>query len=145
MHLHFKNLITHIAVILCLLFLSTQTDCFAQQNFTIFEDPVGSGGSTNQQQDSGVDNTFIYVVGGAIIVGIIAYTLLTKKDKEKTDADTTAVLGSSPVLSSMQNTFTNKPDLPEAKLLPVDIFFGVRNDAALLRSKTYMLGISVEL
>lgn len=145
MHLHIRNLLTNIAVILSLLFLSTQTDCFAQHNFTIFEDPIGSGGSTNQQQDSGVDNTFIYVVGGAIIVGIIAYALLTKKDKKNTDVDTTAVLDYSSALSSIQKTFSSEPDLPEAKLLPVDIFFGVRNDAALLRSKTYLLGISVEL
>jgi len=145
MYLHIRTLLTTLAIVLSLLILSTQTDCFAQQNLRIFEDPIGSGGSTNQEQDSGLDNTFIYVAGGAIIVGIIAYALLTKKDKEKTDADTTAVLGSSSALSSTQKTSTNEPDLSETKLLPVDIFFGVRNDAALPRSKTYMIGISVEL
>jgi hypothetical protein len=118
-----------------------QSNCFAQ--LKVYED-IGGGGSSNAQEQSN-DNSFIYIVGGALIAGILVYALVLKKDS-KTETDTTAVIesllnmNSSVVSHSIQNEIVKAKDK-----LPVDFFFGIKNNEAVLKDKTYLVGVSVRL
>jgi hypothetical protein len=119
-----------------------KSHCLAQNHLKIFEDPSG-GGST--QQESGTDNTFIYLIGGLAIAGILAYALFLKKD-DKEEPDTSSVSMAADVLN--METMPEEPfsEVLKAKeKLPLDIFFGIRNDEAVLRGRTYLLGVSVKL
>jgi hypothetical protein len=141
-----KNILKYgfyiISLVLTFTVAVPQSNCFAQNQLKIFEDIGGSGTSTNGSGDT--DNTFIYVAGGLLVAGILAYAFLVKKDK-KNETDTTSVSKTSNLIN------TSMPEEPFFELtkakqkIPVDFFFGIRNDEAALRSKTYLLGISLKL
>ena len=131
-----------ISLILTFTFTFPQSNCFAQNQLKIFEDIGGGGTSTDGSGNS--DNTFIYVAGGLLVAGILAYAFLVKKDK-KNETDTTSV---GEVSDLINNNTPEEPffELTKAKQkIPVDFFFGIRNDEAALRGKTYLLGVSLKL
>lgn len=131
-----------LSIILAIALAIPQSNCFAQQKLRIFEEP--GGGSQPTQTSSNTDNTFIYVAGGLLVAGILAYALLVKKDK-KEETDTTNV---SLAAELMHNNALEEPfaEVLQAKeKLPIDIFFGIRNDEAILRGKTYLVGVSFKL
>jgi hypothetical protein len=116
------------------------SNCYAQNQLRIYEDIGGSSSSTNGSSSS--DNTFIYVAGGLLVAGILAYALFLKKDN-KEETDTTSV---SIVKEFNNSDILEGPFYEVAKeKLPVDIFFGIRNDEAVLQNKTYLLGITFKL
>lgn len=118
-----------------------QSNILAQNQLKIFEDP--GGGSQPTQGSNSTDNTFIYVAGGLLVAGIIAYALLTKKDKSE-GSDTTNVSFVTDQIIKIPKDYNS--DIERAKeKIPVDIFFGIRNDDAIRRGKTYMLGVSLKL
>ncbi|MBT8378973.1 MAG: hypothetical protein KJN64_07075 [Ignavibacteria bacterium] len=118
-----------------------QSNILAQNQLKIFEDP--GGGSQPTQGSNSTDNTFIYVAGGLLVAGIIAYALLTKKDKSE-GSDTTNVSLVTDQIIKIPKDYNS--DIERAKeKIPVDIFFGIRNDDAIRRGKTYMLGVSLKL
>ena len=66
--------------------LPTSTS-FSQSFLRIYDDIGGSGNTTAPQSDDS-DNTAIYIVGGLIVAGVIAYMVITKmnkKDEEEAD------------------------------------------------------------
>ena len=131
-----------ISIILAISIAIPQSNCFAQQNLKIFEEP--GGGSQPTETSSNTDNTFIYVAGGLLVAGILAYALLVKKDK-KEETDTTNVSLAAELINNnvLEEPFTEVVQAKEK--LPVDIFFGIRNDEALLRGRTYLVGVSFKL
>ena len=130
-----------ISIILAIAVAVPQSNCFAQNKLRIFEEP--GGGSQPTQTSSNTDNTFIYVAGGLLIAGILAYALLVKKDK-KEDTDTTNVSVAAELINNnLEEPFSEVVKAKEK--LPVDIFFGIRNDEAVLQGKTYLLGVSFKL
>ena len=131
-----------LSIILAIAVAVPQSNCLAQNKLGIFEEP--GGGSQPTQTSSNTDNTFIYVAGGLLIAGILAYALFVKKDKTE-DTDTTNV---SMAAELMNNNTLKEPFSEfekEKEKLPVDIFFGIRNDEAYLQGKTYLLGVSFKL
>jgi len=139
----FKIHFNFITVILVLSIFTLQSEILAQSNLRIFDVPGGSGGGTTQTEESN-DNTAIYVVGGLLIAGILAYALVFKKDK-KTETDTTASLNSNLIYSDV-NGFDSAEELQKVKeKIPVDLFLGIRNNEAVMNDKTYMLGLRVKL
>jgi hypothetical protein len=141
-----KNILKYcfytLSIILAFTFALPQSNCFAQNQLRIYEDIGGGNSSTDGSGDA--DNTFIYVAGGLLIAGILAYAFLVKKDN-KEEADTTSVSIAADLINS------NIPEEPFFELtkakekIPVDIFFGIRNDKAALQGKTYLLGVSLKL
>ncbi len=141
-----KNILKYgffiISLILVLAIAVPQTNCFAQNQLRIFED-IG-GGSTSTDGSGNSDNTFIYVAGGLLIAGILAYAFLVKKDN-KEETDTTSVSTASDLIN---NNIPEEPffEVTKAKeKIPVDFFFGIINDESALRGKTYLLGVSLKL
>ena len=120
-----------------------QSSLFAQNNLRIYED-IG-GGSGTGSTDDGSDNTFIYVAGGLLIAGVIAYALFFKKDdKQEEESDSTQALD---MLNRTGNEFYSsnlEKEITSAKeSFPVDILLGIRREDAFISDKTYLMGVSV--
>lgn len=114
----------------------------AAQNLVIFDD-IGGGGSSAGDQSSSNDNTFIYVLGGAVIAGILAYALIFKKDKDEETPDSTEALINN-FLPEESTAFNMNREIEKAKdKLPVDFYFGIKQNEA-LKDDQYLLGIAVK-
>ncbi len=128
-----------ITFILVFTIAAPKSDCFAQLKAY---DVIGGGGSTPAQSESN-DNTVLYIVAGVAVAGLIAYYLLSKTDN-KEEKDTTATIGSELNLVNLPASIEDEVLIAKEKL-PLNIFFGIRNDDAILRNKTILVGISVKL
>ncbi|GIK60453.1 MAG: hypothetical protein JETCAE03_21770 [Ignavibacteriaceae bacterium] len=125
---------------LAITMLSSET--WAQSNLRIFDVPGGGNNGTNQT-DEGSNNSTIYIVGGLVIAGILAYALFFKE--KKADTDTTASLSSPSDYSNISRFDSFEEEFQTAKEeIPVDIFLGVNNDKAILNNKIYQLGLRVK-
>ena len=120
-----------------------QSLLIAQNNLRIYED-IG-GGSGTGSADSNSDNTFVYIAGGLLVAGIIAYALFFKKgSKQKEESDSTQALN---ILNRTGNEFYSsnlEKEITAAKeSFPVDILLGIRREDAFISDKTYLMGVSV--
>lgn len=123
--------------------ITLQSESLAQSNLRIFDVPGGGSGGSTQTEDSN-DNSTIYIVGGLLIAGILVYALVLKKDK-KVDTDTTASLNSN-LIYSESNGFNSAEELQKVKdKIPVDVFWGIKNNEAIPNDKTYLFGLRVKL
>ena len=123
--------------------LPTSTS-FSQSFLRIYDDIGGSGNTTAPQSDDS-DNTAIYIVGGLIVAGVIAYMVITKMNKkDEEEADTSSALNNFnlPDFASEFNDFEH--EIAKAKdNFPVDFMIGMRNNKAFVSEKTYLMGVSV--
>jgi hypothetical protein len=119
-----------------------QSVSYSQSGLRVYEEP-GGGGSGTTQTDEGTDNSTIYIVGGLVIAGILAYALFFKEKKK--DADTTASLNSNLIYSEAIG-FDSAEELQKVKdKIPVDLFLGIRNNEAVLNDRIYQVGLRVKL
>jgi hypothetical protein len=115
------------------------------QSYLRINDDIGGGGGTATQNDNS-DNTTLYIVGAALVVGVIAYIVISKKmNKEKEiESDTTSALNNfynynlGTDLNDYEHTVEKIKDS-----IPVDLIFGVRNERSFISEKTYLMGVSV--
>jgi hypothetical protein len=125
------------------IFLPTSTG-FSQSFLRIYDDIGGSGGTTTPQTDDS-DNTAIYIVGGLVVAGVIAYMVITKMNKkDEEEADTSSALSNfnATDFASEFNEFEH--EVAKAKdNFPVDVMIGIRNNKAFVSDKTYLMGVSV--
>ena len=133
-----------IIVLLVFSLASLPANCFAQNNLRVYED-IGGGGNSSQDPESN-DNTFIYVAGGLLVAGIIAYALLIKKDAKPEVTDSTVSLNSNLIYTEVENPDNLNATITKAKeQIPFDFYFGIRNNEALMSDRTYLFGVSVKL
>ena len=113
------------------------------QNYLRINDDIGGGNNNTTSESNSNDNTFVYVLGGAVIAGILVYALFIKKKSRDSETDSTSALNSSNYIHA--NKFDNIKYEVEKSIdkIPFDISIGVRNNKALLNDKTYMMGVSV--
>jgi len=134
--------IKSVATILVLTVTILSSETFAQSNLRIFDVPGSSGSGTTQTDDSN-DNSTIYIVGGLVIAGILAYALFFKEKKAETD--TTASLSSPSIYSNISEFDSAEEEFQKVKeKIPIDIFMGIKNDEAVLNNKMYQLGVRVK-
>jgi hypothetical protein len=120
-----------------------QSSLLAQNNLRLYED-IGGGSGTGSTDDNS-DNTFIYIAGGLLIAGVIAYALFFKKDnKQEEESDSTQALN---ILNRTGNEFYSsdlEKEITSAKeSFPVYILLGIRREDAFISDKTYLMGVSV--
>ncbi len=117
---------------------------YSQNHLRIYED-IGGGGSGSGSQSDNSDNTAIYVVGGLIVVGVIAYVVITKnKRKGKEEADTSSALNNFNTADFASEFDDFGYEVAKAKYnFPVDFMIGIRNNKAFVSDKTYLMGVSV--
>ena len=120
-----------------------QSSLLAQTNLRIFEDIGGGGGTTSSSSDS--DNSFVYIAGGLVIAGVIAYALFLKKDKKsEEEADSTQALYQlNPTSNEFYSSNLEKEITVAKENFPVDILLGIRREDAFISDKTYIMGVSV--
>ena len=120
-----------------------QSSLLAQTNLRIFEDIGGGGGTTSSSSDS--DNSFVYIAGGLVIAGVIAYALFLKKDKKsEEEADSTQALNQlNPTSNEFYSSNLEKEITVAKENFPVDILLGIRREDAFISDKTYIMGVSV--
>jgi hypothetical protein len=120
-----------------------QSSLFAQNNLRIYEDIGGGGGTTSTSSDA--DNSFVYIAGGLIIAGVIAYALFFKKDKKSDEeADSTQALNQlNPTGNEFYSSNLEKEITAAKESFPVDILLGIRREDAFISDKTYIMGVSV--
>jgi hypothetical protein len=121
--------------------LASPSDLFAQSGLRIYDDIGGGGSNTIPSNDN--DNTFIYVAGGLLIAGIIAYALFVKKDDKTTEADTTASIDSRLIYSETNNSNPDDKIMKAKDKIPVDLFLGVMNKEGYINDKTYLVGLKL--
>jgi len=120
-----------------------QSSLFAQNNLRIYEDIGGGSGTTSSSSDS--DNSFIYIAGGLLIAGVIAYALFFRKgNNEKEDSDSTQALNQlNPAGNEFYSSNLEKEITAVKERFPVDILLGIRREDAFISDKTYIMGVSV--
>ena len=113
------------------------SEIYGQSNLRIFEE-IGGGSNTSQSSDSN-DNSYIYIVGGLLVAGILVYALVLNKDKK-------ASLDSRLIYSNQSKILGTENEMLKAKeKIPFDFYLGVKNNNAMLNDKTYLLGLRVKL
>jgi hypothetical protein len=114
------------------------SNSFSQQLYKSFEDIGGGSGSSNTSVDSN-DDYILYIVGGAVIAGIVVYTLLKDK-KEKPKEDTTAVILNEKFLAE-NFSFDDKVSKLQSQI-PINISFGFQRDLIMKEDKRYFVGLN---
>lgn len=139
-----KHTFRTVSFLLILSIAIFSSEIFAQNELRIYDVPGGSGGSSNQSDNSN-DDTFLYVMGGLVIAGILVYALVIKKDK-KAPEDSTKSTESKLRLSKLNQSISTDQELQKVKeKMPVDLFMGIRNNEAVMNDKTYLFGLRVKL
>jgi hypothetical protein len=133
-----------ISFILILSITSFSSDVLAQNGLRI-NDQIGGSGNNSTQSDDSNDDTFLYVMGGLVIAGILVYALAINKDK-KAPEDSTKSTNNKLRVSKLDNL--SSPELELQKVtekIPVDLFMGIKNNEAVMNDKTYLLGLRVKI
>lgn len=139
----FTSGFSHLAIIILLSFIMTGTELSAQSVFGINDD-IGGGGGTGTTQVEKPDDSMLYIVGGAVIVGIIVYALMRDKKENKIEDDSTKV-------GVSQSESFNSLNYPVQKYvnnsldLPVDFYLGMQKQNHLVNEKKYVVGLRVKL
>ena len=102
---------------------------------------------TTTPQSDNSDNTALYIVGAALVVGVVAYVIISKNKKKakEEESDTTSSLirfDDSDVAAQFDDF---EYEVAKAKdNFPVDLMIGIRNNKAFVSDKTYLMGVSVK-
>lgn len=124
-------------VIISLFILNTSE---AQQVNRIFEDIGGGSGNASNIAET-EDNTIYYVLGAAVIAGVVIYAVLQdKKSKDKSKTDTTAVLLNEDFLEQ-QLTLSDKIQKYKSQF-PINVSIGMQNSFIDKEVKRYFVGMS---
>jgi hypothetical protein len=133
-----------ISFILIFSITSFSSDVFAQNGLRI-NDQIGGSGNNTTQTDGNNDDTFLYIMGGLVIAGILVYALAINKDK-KAPEDSTKSTESKLRVSELDNFSSPELELQKVKeKIPVDLFMGIRNNESVMNDKTYLLGLRVKI
>ncbi|MEO8231604.1 MAG: hypothetical protein ABI638_04945 [Ignavibacteriota bacterium] len=128
------NLILGLTITFCF-----NDNLYSQQLNKLFDVPGGgSSGNTNTVIEPN-DNTMLYLVGGAVIVGIVVYALMKDK-KEKLSKDTTTVILHDDFLQKQLTL--NDEMLKYKSQIPINISFGMQGNKMIRNEKRYFVGMS---
>lgn len=139
----FTSGFSQLTIIILFSFIMTGTELSAQSVFGINDD-IGGGGSTGTTQVEKADDSMLYIVGGAVIVGIIVYALMRDKKENKIEDDSTKV-GMSQSDSFNSLNYPVQKNLNNSLDLPVDFYLGMQKQNHLFNEKKYVVGLRVKL
>lgn len=128
---------THLPILLLIIFILS-SNLNAQQLFKI-QSGIGGSGSTTTTVSESKDNTMLYIVGGAVIAGIVIYSVLKDKKEKPKDDSTKAVLNTD--FLDKQLTL-NDEYLKFRSEIPINISLGFQNDVIIKTQKRYFVGLA---
>ena len=139
------------AVILTLLIFSFQIVLFSPnvfpQSIKQIEDKIGGSGGSTSSDDSSNDNTFLYIVAGAIVIGLIVWKVFLDKKKPKSKDE----IKTDSTKSSLDKSFYKNLSDQELQLdkiqnkIPFEIFLGAQNNAQSIPRNNLSLGLKIKL
>jgi hypothetical protein len=139
------------AVILTLLIFSFQIVLFSPnvfpQSIKQIEDNIGGSGGSTSSDDSSNDNTFLYIVAGAIVIGLIVWKVFLDKKKPKSKDE----IKTDSTKSSLDKSFYKNLSDQELQLekiqnqIPFEIFLGAQNNAQSILGNNLSLGLKIKL
>ena len=116
---------------------SINSELFSQNIYGIQDQIGGSGsGGTSVQQS---DDTMLYIVGGAVIAGIVVYAMMRDKKENKTEVDSSAAFNISGGVE--QFTDLSPQAIKENNRMPFDLYFGLQNLNQFTLEKKYIVGV----
>jgi hypothetical protein len=129
-----------ILIFVIFIFLTVSSSVsYSQQLQKIFDVPGGGSGTTNTNVSENKDNTMLYVVGAAVVVGIVVYALL-KDIKDNSKTDTTAAFFNDEFL--VKQLTLNDQILKYKSQIPINISIGMENDIIRKEDKRYFVGMN---
>lgn len=134
----FITSLTNLLILGLILTISLNDLSYGQQIKKIFDVPGGSSGSPTTTSESN-DNAMLYIVGAAIVVGIVIYALMRDK-KEKPISDTTAAILDSDFLE--KNLSYNEKVKNAQSQIPINISFGMQRDKVIKDERRYFVGLN---
>ena len=139
------------AVILTLLIFSFQIVLFSPnvfpQSIEQIEDKIGGSGGSTSSDDSSNDNTFLYIVAGAIVIGLIVWKVFLDKKKPKSKDE----IKTDSTKSSLDKSFYKNLSDQELQLdkiqnqIPFEIFLGAQNNGQSIPGNNLSLGLKIKL
>jgi len=139
------------AVILTLFIFSFQIVFFSPnvfpQSIKQVEDKIGGSGGSTTSEDSSNDNTFLYIVAGAIVVGLIVWKVFLDKKEPKSKNE----IKTDSTKTSLDKSFYKNISDQELKLekiqnqIPFEIFLGAQNNEHSIAGKNLTLGLKFKL
>lgn len=132
-----------IPMIVMLFILLSGKELCAQSVLGINDD-IGGGSGTGTTQVEKADDSLLYIVGGAVIVGIIVYALMKDKKENKTDDDSTQAVNYHKETFSLTNDIAQKK-LNDSPDIPLNFYLGMQRQNSFLNEKNYVVGIRLTL
>jgi hypothetical protein len=139
------------AVILTLFIFSFQIVFFSPnvfpQSVKQVEDNIGGSGGSTTSEDSSSDNTFLYIVAGAIVIGLIVWKVVLDKKKPKSKDE----IKTDSIKASLDKSFYKNLSDQELQLekiqnqIPFEIFFGLKDNAQSIPGENLSLGLKIKL
>lgn len=123
-----------------LLFFGVSNNAFAQHLFKVNED-IGGGRPSAQVSQS--DDSMMYIVGGAILVGIILYALLRDKKEKTVEEDSTSAFNKSGDILQTSSMIQNNKEYKNT--LPIELFMGLQRNNNYSEERKYVFGLRMTL
>ncbi|MBS4035524.1 MAG: hypothetical protein KGZ85_13720 [Ignavibacterium sp.] len=134
-------LVKKFLLLFCLLFFfGVSNDTKAQHLFKVSED-IGGGSPSAQVSQS--DDSMMYIVGGAIIIGIIVYAVLRDKKEKTVDEDSTSAYKDSD--DFIRSFSLNQQNKNSDNKLPIDFYMGLQRINSLSEERNYLIGLRLKL
>jgi len=117
------------------------------QSIEQVNEDIGGRGSTSNQENSGSDNTFLYIAAGVIIIGLIVWKVVIDKKKPKTGNDTKPDSTKTSLKDSFNKNFSDqKSELQKVyNQMPVEIFLGWKSGRQNIHGGNLSLGLKFKL
>ncbi|HSL90606.1 MAG TPA: hypothetical protein VK870_14985 [Ignavibacteriaceae bacterium] len=128
-------------LIFCLLFFYIfSNSTFAQHLFKVNED-IGGGSPSAQVSQS--DDSMMYIVGGAIIIGIIVYAVLRDKKVKTVEEDSTSAFNNSDDIFQTLSMIQKNTDYKNP--FPIDLYMGLQRIINFSEDRQYVFGLRLNL
>jgi hypothetical protein len=138
-------------VILTLFIFSFQIVFFSPnvfpQSIKQVEDKIGGSGGSTTSEDSSNDNTFLYIVAGAIVVGLIVWKVFLDKKEPKSKNEIKTDTTKTSLDKSFYKNLSDQ-ELQFEKIqnqIPFEIFLGVQNNAQNISGENLSLALKIKL
>jgi hypothetical protein len=114
------------------------------QGLMKINDNIGGSNVPAQTQDSGGDNTTLWIVGGTVIAGVLIYELFIHKKESKKEEKQDSTTTESLLLRSHINFASDTPSerFREIQDIPVNLYIGFQKVDPVLSERKFIMGIS---
>jgi hypothetical protein len=117
------------------------------QSINRIDENFGGSGSNTTSGDSQNDNTFLYIVAGSIVVGLIVWKVFLDKKEPKTKNDVKTDSTKASLDAIFYNNLSEQDSEPHRiqDQIPFEIFLRLKNNGQGIPEKNLSLGLKLKL